>query len=988
MKNRILYILSIVAISAGLLFIFPGKKGLRFLSKNNIDRETEMEDDGPEKIAHHEHIMTIDPATFNVPLERLKSAEDALLLAQSGSRIESSNISWQERGPNNIGGRTRAILIDQSDGTGNTVWAGSVSGGLWKTTNFKNASPTWNQVGGISTNLAITTITQDPTDLQKIFVGTGEGFGNVDEVKGLGVYYTLNGGSSWTLLPSTTTGGANVNDFSYVQKLLVYSNGDVYAACISSVYCNAGGVLKSTNHGTSWTRVIGTYTGCGSCTCATDFEGFDIEMSASGDIYASTIDGVSNAGHIWKSTAGATVGNAGTWTNVTPTGTFQRIELACSATNNNKIYALTQGSSLGTGGTRLTTDGGATWSNINVGNWCDQGTTKTDFTRSQAWYDLILGVKPTDDATVYAGGVDILKTTNSGTNWSQLTQWASGCASLPYVHADIHAIQFFPGSPDEFIVGCDGGLFYTNDGGATFSSKNSTYNVTQYYAVAIHPSSGSNYMLAGAQDNGSHKFSSAGINAVTTATGGDGEFCFINSSNSNYQFTSNPGNSNTVSINRSTNGGTSFTQIFNLSVDRFINPADYDAANDIMYIGGTAKNVYRLSSMTGSPTSSNISNVTTNSSLSVSAIKIDPNTANRVWVAFSTSDAATSYQVPQLYILDNANTASPTKTAITLPAGIAASGDYISSIDIENGDANHVILTQSNYGVISVWETTDGGSNWASIEGDLPDMPVRWCKFTPSGLSPNSRENAVGGILIATELGVWSTNLISGASTHWVANNLGMGNVRSDMIVIRSSDNTIAVATHGRGVFTGTFSGALPVTLIDFTGNLYNRAIKLQWHTASEYNSKQFDLEKSFDGITYKLLKSVPAAGNSSTIKEYQFTDPEPLSEKNYYRLRSVDIDDKNTLSNVVLVKVPDIKQAIYVLGNPVNDHIDIRFSKVTVQKTNLRLLDMTGKAVLEETYPAGVMQISVKVKPVLQKAVYVLQIISGSDIFSKQIVH
>ncbi|MBS1656447.1 MAG: hypothetical protein JSU05_16450, partial [Bacteroidetes bacterium] len=152
MKNRILYILSIVAISAGLLFIFPGKKGLRFLSKNNIDRETEMEDDGPEKIAHHEHIMTIDPATFNVPLERLKSAEDALLVAQSGSRIESSNISWQERGPNNIGGRTRAILIDQSDGTGNTVWAGSVSGGLWKTTNFKNASPTWNQVGGISTN--------------------------------------------------------------------------------------------------------------------------------------------------------------------------------------------------------------------------------------------------------------------------------------------------------------------------------------------------------------------------------------------------------------------------------------------------------------------------------------------------------------------------------------------------------------------------------------------------------------------------------------------------------------------------------------------------------------------------------------------------------------------------------------------------------------------------------------------------------------------
>jgi hypothetical protein len=936
--------------------------------------------DGPSQLLHREYLMTLDPATGDVPTERLAAAERILEETAMTSRVQASNILWQERGPNNIGGRTRAILIDKADGTGNTVWAGGVGGGLWKTTNFKNVSPTWTQVAGISANLAITCIAQHPGNNQVIYVGTGEGFGNIDAIRGLGVYTTTNGGTSWTLLASTTTGGANQSDFSYVQKLLVYTNGDVYAAC-RSIFCNAGGLLKSTTNGSSWTRVIGTATG--SCATSLNMRAYDIEQSASGDLYASTIDrSAGSVGRIWKSPAGGTVGNAGTWVNITPAGTFQRIELACSPTDNLKVYATTQGGASSTGGTRLTIDGGTNWSNINVGNWCDQGSTNADFTRNQAWYDLILGVKPTDDATVYVGGVDVFKTTNSGTAWSQLTQWAAGCASLPYIHADIHAFEFFPGSPDEFIVGTDGGLFYTTNGGTSFTDKNLGYNVTQYYGLAIHPTSGSNYLLAGAQDNGSHKFTTSGINSVTTVSGGDGAFCHIDTDNPNFQYTSFTG----TSVNFSSNGGASFSFLGSYASDRFINPSDYDPATDILYCGGAARNFRRVFNFTTTMTANSFTTASSTNH-AVSAIKVDPNTANRIWVAFSTADGAAALVAPELYFIDAAN-GTPTSTAVTLPAGIATSGNYISSLDIENGDANHVVLTLSNYGVTSVWETLNGGTSWTSIEGNLPDMPVRWCKFMPAGLSPNTRVNAVGGILLATELGVWSTNLANGASTVWEANNTGMGNVRTDMIRIRTSDNKIAVATHGRGLFTGTHTSLLPVTLTEFKGTQQNKAVLLQWTTSSELNSKHFELQKSYNGTGYRTIATINAAGNSNSRLDYSFLDKEPLTETNHYRLRSVDLDGNNKLSNVVLIRIAGLQQEMMVLNNPFRDQITIRFAKAPQTKVDIRLLDMSGRLVARQQSAPGEQQVLLNAGSAkTSRAVYQLVALVDGKQYSQQVV-
>jgi hypothetical protein len=118
----------------------------------------------------------------------------------------------------------------------------------------------------------------------------------------------------------------------------------------------------------------------------------------------------------------------------------------------------------------------------------------------------------------------------------------------------------------------------------TVSNKDQSYNVTQYYACAAHPTTGSNYFLAGAQDNGSHKFNTAGINSVTSATGGDGCFCHIDQDQPQYQWTSYVYNN----YYRSTNSGGSWTGVSfgNTSNGSFVNPTDYDNVMNIMY-GGT-----------------------------------------------------------------------------------------------------------------------------------------------------------------------------------------------------------------------------------------------------------------------------------------------------------------------------------------------------------------------------------------------------------------
>ena len=275
------------------------------------------------------------------------------------------------------------------------------------------------------------------------------------------------------------------------------------------------------------------------------------------------------------------------------------------------------------------------------------------------------------------------------------------------------------------------------------------------------------------------------MNSTTSATGGDGAYCHIDQDNPQIQITSYQGNS----VNVSNNGGASFTNI-GVGGGYFISPTDYDDISNVLY-GPFATNQYFYVSGVGSTNSINKITVSQFNGANPTAVKVSPNTPSRVY--FATSGG-------QLFKLDNANTATPIVTTLGKPS---TGNGWVSSIEIKEGNENHMVMTFSNYGVNSVWFSTDGGINWVSIEGALPDMPIRSAIFSPDGS---------GNIILGTETGVWVSSTINGSSTVWTPVNTGLATVRVDMLVSRKSDKMVMAATHGRGVFTSLSFGSVSTT--------------------------------------------------------------------------------------------------------------------------------------------------------------------------------
>ena len=149
--------------------------------------------------------LTKDLALNEIPRERLIAAYEYAeqLRAQSaGNKITGAiaGINWVERGPNNCGGRTRSIMVDPNDATKKTVWAASVGGGLWRTTDITQSAPVWTPTNDLFANIAITTICASPLATQTFYFGTGEGYGNADAIRGNGIWKSTDGGATWNQL--------------------------------------------------------------------------------------------------------------------------------------------------------------------------------------------------------------------------------------------------------------------------------------------------------------------------------------------------------------------------------------------------------------------------------------------------------------------------------------------------------------------------------------------------------------------------------------------------------------------------------------------------------------------------------------------------------------------------------------------------------------------------------------------------------------------
>jgi photosystem II stability/assembly factor-like uncharacterized protein len=817
------------------------KKHARFLANSPYKKtkeltKTERKEAGlpPNKFFERQWELSINPATGQTEPENIFKTQENLINERASSRTpgDLSNNAWKERGPNNVAGRTRALLFDPNDNTNRRVFAGSASGGLW-VNNDITIDGSWTRVAGVPGNLNVSCITVDPNNSNIWYLGTGELYTSGDCV-GNGLYKTTDGGTTWVNVPITYPGStfefnatatfmAGVN---YITDIIARNNGgttELYVG-VGSVFYSSGGVIttyngpeqagiyKTSNGGTSWTRFTdASLVERNSGGINYYVNPNDLELDANNNIWFSTTRNVFNAGggRIYRSTNGTS------WTLVRTIASASRTELEPSTTNTNKFYILYRTTGTGTPpAIAVTNDAFATLpTTIIQPDDADTGIPATDFTRGQAFYDLVIECDPTNDAIVYIGGIDLFRSTDSGSSWSQISKWSNNnnlaALTCSLVHADQHVMTFRPGASNQAVFGNDGGVYYASDlvnasGSDVIPTRINDYNVTQFYSIGVSPTGNglsNDTFLAGAQDNGTQYFSDAtpaAISSTIEIQGGDGAYSAFsqdttdpylisnyvyNASINLYNYTTgawNTINSESPAAATTTNGD-------------FICKMALDSNLDILYSDYTnsSTSTYRLRRY------SNIkNNPPTKTILTDGILNSQPSAMTISKYTTGSSTLLVGTEAGNVMIITDANGAAPVWTDITNPLSVG------SVSDVEFGqNENQIFVTFHNYGVTSVWYSNNRGVNWYNIEGNLPNIPVKTIMQNPL----NTTE-----IIIGTDLGVWYTNTFNPAlnadqALVWNQSYNGMSDVKVFDLQLRN-DNTVFAATYGRGVFSGVFT--------------------------------------------------------------------------------------------------------------------------------------------------------------------------------------
>ncbi|WP_036825339.1 T9SS type A sorting domain-containing protein [Polaribacter sp. Hel1_85] len=767
----------------------------------------------PNAYFEQEYLNELNPITGKTYPENIFELQEKLTSEKTLSRTpgDETDNPWIERGPNNVGGRTRALLFDPNDVSGKRVFAGGVSGGLWVNDDITDADSAWQQVG-VSENLAITCITVDPNNSKVIYVGTGESYTN-DNGVGNGIWKSTDGGSSWANVFNITSSDISSKLY-FVNTILAWNNPvtnktEVFAG-IGGAYYNSGsvwagssntGLYKTVNDGANWSKLtLNTPE-------QSPYEPNDLEVGADNTIWMGTER--NNYGH-----GGGTILKSTDGTNFTVEYTIadgRRTELAVSKQNSNTIFVLASG-----GSTPIfmlkTVDRFTTTSNMAFPNDVDTGIPANDFTRGQAYYDLVVETDPTNDAILYVGGIDLFRSTDSGSSWKQMSKWHSGNQDhtyfldsnlpVPTVHADQHVFIFHPTDSNKAIIGNDGGVYYasslsdaeetTSVPNTSISSRNKEYNTLQFYTIGVAPTTAfsGDYFLAGAQDNGTQFFqnSNATIDGSVDVSGGDGAYSFFDQDGTDKYFIVNYVYNNIIQLYDFNTG--EYRTINEESPSSgngdFINTEELDSNLDMLYSNYSNGTNYIISRYSNLKSGTVIKVDLTNDLMDAapSAMKVSSFTTNSSTLLVGLGNG-------KLLKINNANDALISWSEITGP-------EFVGSIsDIEFGiSENEIFVTMHNYGVNSIWYTSDGGVTWASKEGDFPDIPVKTILQNPLRTEE---------VIIGTELGVWKTSDFTADSPIWVQSDNGMSNVKVTDLDLRD-DNTIFAATYGRGVFSGEFT--------------------------------------------------------------------------------------------------------------------------------------------------------------------------------------
>jgi hypothetical protein len=147
---------------------------------------------------------------------------------------------------------------------------------------------------------------------------------------------------------------------------------------------------------------------------------------------------------------------------------------------------------------------------------------------------------------------------------------------------------------------------------------------------------------------------------------------------------------------------------------------------------------------------------------------------------------------------------------------------------------------------------------------------------------------------------------------------------------------------------------ALPVVLIQFSGEKVDEDNLLTWKTATEHNNDYFTLERSTDGFIFEAIATIAAAGNSTTEKLYSQFDIDPFRGVNYYRLKQTDINGSFSYSNTISLSRDYMESSVSELfPNPTSTDINFEFNAQKATEIEVQLLDNSGRLVNKYMYHA-----------------------------------
>jgi photosystem II stability/assembly factor-like uncharacterized protein len=626
-----------------------------------------------------------------------------------------SAYTWFSLGPENHAGRMLSLDFHPSDA--NIVYAGGAQGGVWKST---DNGVTWVPKTDELPNLAIGGLAVSRTDPTIVVIGTGEPIPAVGALGGIGIFRSTDSGETWSSTDHTSDG------FHVVR---CGPDGSFLAG-------SDNGLWRSTDDGATWSSVRdgGDY--------------YDVVWKPGDANTVFTVRGNAGAGggaNVKVSTDdGVTWAKAGSGQPISPL--IGKSRLAVSAANPEYVYALF--ASPGTGNTvtglYLSTDGGA--------DWTAQNTNSGEF-GGQTWYNLLLGVDQVDPTIVIGGGQALRRSTDSGVTFS------GGGAG---VHADFHIMRHEPGTGHMWL-GCDGGLYRSTEAGANGSFAERDFGIVtyQFYDICVNNGSAAYYVMGGAQDNGTDKWS--GTTAWTHGLGADGFDCNISSTTGTVVM----GESQFGDHNRSTDSGATFGS-FNAGIvgnGPWHTPVEMDPNNH-----------RHLYTVTTGPSA-----LWRNRSVFASWVQVGSFAANSISISPVDGDCVWTGSGTQVRVSTDDGDTWITSSPLGVPGG------GITRVEAHPSVREAAFATFTN-GRIAY--TTDLGASWTERSGDFPSEWIVSFAINPA----NEDQWFVGtntGVYMTTDFGdTWEP---LGDAT--------LPNVVVSELEIQASLQKLVAGTYGRGAF-------------------------------------------------------------------------------------------------------------------------------------------------------------------------------------------